>query len=141
MVKIKHHSRREIILAITYRPPKSCAKKCVDYLLETFNNIPRVDRSEVVIIGDLNINYGDLSNTNRNLLKHLTYFEAFTGMKQLINHPIRFGQIASTIDLILTNSDTIATSGVIPINLSDHEVVFVTSKKYKTQNTKKGSPW
>ena len=106
----------------------------VDHLLETFNNIPRVDRSEVFIIGDLNINYGDLSNTNRKLLKD---FEAFTGMKQLINHPTRFGQSASTIDLLPTNSGTIVTSGVIPINLSDHELVFVTSKKEKLRTPKK----
>ena len=133
-IKIRQHSRRDILIGIVYRPPQACAKKCIEYLNDICATIPRINRSELFLIGDFNVNYDDFPNPNRRLLKD---FESLSGMKQLITSPTRFGQIPSTIDLIFTNSDTVAKSGVMPVNVSDHELIFVTSKKEKTKIPKK----
>ena len=54
-VKIKHQSRRDILLGILYRPPQADAKKCFKYLADCINGIPRINRSEIFLLGDYNI--------------------------------------------------------------------------------------
>ena len=53
-----------------------------------------------------------------------------TNLKQQIQLPTRGDHC---IDLIYLNCDYIATSGVMPLLLSDHELIFVTRKKSKTK--------
>ena len=77
-------------------------------------------------MGDFNVNYADSRNPAR---KNLTDFEALTGLKQLITQTTRFARSNSTIDLIYSNSDNVINSGTLHINVSDHEVIFVSRKK------------
>ena len=51
--------------------------------------------------------------------------ELNTGLRQLIGRPTR----GHTSDLIYTNSPDIANSGVLDLNISDHDLIFVTKKK------------
>ena len=52
--------------------------------------------------------------------------ETLSGFRQIIDKPTCKG---NCIDLIFTNSNDIANSGVLDINLSDHDLVFATNKK------------
>ena len=56
------------------------------------------------------------------------------GFDQIIKEPTRFSSTKnSCLDLIGTNSDNIAYSGVCNVNISDHELVFFTRKKIKVK--------
>ena len=84
-------------------------------------------------MGDMNINFLDTRNPNTKALKSLmqTY-----GLQQVVKEPTRYSKNnnPTLIDLIFTNCDKIADKGTKNLNLSDHELVFVTKKKLK--NTK-----
>ena len=84
-------------------------------------------------MGDMNINFLDTRNPNTKALKSLmqTY-----GLLQVVQEPTRYSKNnnPTLIDLIFTNCDKIADKGTKNLNLSDHELVFVTKKKLK--NTK-----
>ena len=50
------------------------------------------------------------------------------GLSTVLSHHVNLRK-SSAIDLILTHSTTISQQGVIPIELSDHEMVYASSKK------------
>ena len=103
-------------------------KKFTDLITEIVNKIPNLNKQDIFILGDFNINYADNRNKGR---KHLKDFESLTGLKQLITQTTRYSSINSTIDLIFTNSDYINNHGTLHIDLSDHEAIFVSRKKAK----------
>ena len=66
---------------------------------------------------------------NKSFLNTIKQF----GLRQLINEPTRYSsEKNSGIDLIFTNSDIVAKSGVANINLSDHQMILLSRKKVKT---------
>ena len=79
--------------------------------------------NEIFITGDFNINYLNLQDSST---KQLIEFEQLSGLKQLILHPTR-GQ--NCIDLTFSNSIDIANAGVLSMNISDHDLIFITKKK------------
>ena len=84
----------------------------------------------IFIIGDFNINYAATTNKDRKLLKE---FETMTGLKQIIDQPPRYARNNTTIDLIFTNSEHISNRGTLNLNISDHEIIYITRKKKKEQ--------
>ena len=60
--------------------------------------------------------------------KLLKWFEQRSSLKQIITDITRFSTQNSTIDLIFTDSLCICNSGTLDVNLSDHEMIFVTRK-------------
>ena len=87
---------------------------------------------DVFIMGDFNIDRIKRENDYRQLS---TMFET-KGYNQLINEITRYSTQSSCIDLIFTNSNQIFESGTLPVNLSDHEMIYVTRKKVKIKNRK-----
>ena len=83
---------------------------------------------DVFVIGDFNIDYSNNRAVGKNYLKDL---EMSTGLKQLIKEPIRYGTSNTLIDLVFTNCDFVFESGVLDINLSDHEGIYLIRKKRK----------
>ena len=77
----------------------------------------------------MNINYLDKRNPARKLMKNL---ENSTGLKQVIETPTRITNTTSTlIDLMYTNAQHIMDKGIIHLNISDHEAIFLSRKKQK----------
>ena len=77
----------------------------------------------------MNIDYMEVRNSS---WKHLKKLENNFGLKQIIKNQTRIStNRESTIDLILTNSQYISNSGVLHMNISDHETIFLTRKKKK----------
>ena len=62
--------------------------------------------------------------------------ERATGLRQLVNDTTRYSTVNTTIDLIFINSDCIANSGVLNVNVSDHQARYVTRKKTRVSNEK-----
>ena len=89
---------------------------------EVFPNIP--DRAELQ----------KRDNADTKILKWL---EQQLGLKQIINDITRFSNTNSCIDLILTNSLLVFDRGTLDVNISDHEMIYVTRKH--TKKTKNAS--
>ena len=127
-LKVKHKSRKDLVVGVVYRQPQGNVKTFTDLLTETVNKIRRIDKSDIFIIGDFNVNYEDVGNQGRKLLNDM---ESLTGLRQLIRETTRYSSTKSTIDLIFTNSNWVSDNGTFTINISDHEPIYVTRKKEK----------
>ena len=128
-LSIKNPKHRDYTIGIVYRPPQGNIKKFTDLITETVNKIPNLNKQDIFMLGDFNINnYADSKNKGR---KHLKDFESLTGLKQLITQTTRYSSINSTIDLIFIYSDYINNHGTLHIDLSDHEAIFGSRKTPK----------
>ena len=127
-VTIKNDNQRKIIIGTLYRPPQGNVKEFVEALTVVVNDIVDGTKADIFILGDFNINYQESNTPDK---KNLKNFESLTGLKQLIDKPTRYAVNNSTIDLILTNSSFVTASGVLELNCSDHEAIYVTRKKPK----------
>ena len=87
-----------------------------------------LDKSDIVIGGDFNINHTKPRQDNTKKLKHFANQNQFT---QYIKDPTRPLQNDSIIDLIFSNCQNIQDSGSLSWNLSDHIPVFIKIKKTK----------
>ena len=58
------------------------------------------------------------------------------GMKQFVNGITRHSKSKSCIDLIFSNSEYISDSGILDLNLSDYQAVFITKKQIKIEKYK-----
>ena len=127
-LKVKHKSQKDLVVGVVYRQPQGNVKTFTDVLTETVNKIRRIDKSDIFIIGDFNVNYDDVVNQGRKLLNDM---ESLTGLRQLIRETTRYSSTKSTIDLIFTNFNWVSDNGTFTINISDHEPIYVTRKKEK----------
>ena len=125
---------RKIVIGIVYRLPQGNCKNCCDSLdtkiEQIYSNSPI--STELFILGDFNINY---FTKNSPEMRELKWLEQKNSLSQCINTATRYSNNNSCIDLILTNSIAILESGVLDVNLSDHEMIFVTRKHTKNINT------
>ena len=116
--EIKMENSKNMSIGIIYRPPQGNTSVCCDSLINCVI---------VFLLGDFKINYFDKKSQD---YKCLQRFEMLTNLKQYIQKPTRKDHC---IDLVYSNCDYIANSGVWNVLLSDHELIFVTKKKPKTQ--------
>lgn len=125
-LKINQPNMRKIIICNCYRPPTGSVEIFIDYLNDKINSIVDGTNYDIFVMGDMNIDYLKESSPARRSLKNL---ERLCGLTQIIKQPTRYSTRSSLLDLIFTNSNYILKSGVIDLNLSDHECVFVIRKK------------
>ena len=83
---------------------------------------------ELIVLGDFN--YNMLSNTESKPIKSLCHQNS---LKQVIESPTRITETSSSLlDIILTNRPHNAmVSDVVPLGISDHNLVYVTRKIYR----------
>ena len=62
-------------------------------------------------------------------------FEQNNSLTLIVKEVTRFSNHNSCIDLIFTNSNYIANSGTLDVNLRNHKKIFLTRKQLKSQNT------
>ena len=133
-VQIHNKHCKNIIIANCYHPPTGNIENFVDSLEA---NLLAVDRAknDIFVTGDINI------ALTENLCKDVKYIRSMMeqlGFVQLIKNPTRFGQTRnSLLDVIFTNSSFkyVSGSGTCDVNLCDHQMIFCTRKKVKTQKT------
>ena len=119
---------KTILIGNLYRPPQGNAKNCIDMIEHTLSNVD-LQKVEIILMGDLNL---DLLDKNNKFAKELVNTLKQMGLRQLIKEPTRYSNSKdSCLDLVFTNSNIIARSGVGNINISDHQMVFATRKKVK----------
>ena len=121
------------IIANVYRPPNSSFAEGIEKLSDSVMKTLDIIKGELVIVGDLNVNYNARHTPAVKLLKH---FEREFHLTQLINTSTRYGNKNSTcLDLIFTNMNHIVSSGTINAAITDHLPVFVIKKKQKIIST------
>ena len=76
--------------------------------------------AEIYVMGDFNINFLDQKNLNtKDIISTMKTF----GFNPLINEFTRYCQDPIFIDQIFSNSNYIAQSGILYLNLSDHAAI------------------
>ena len=108
-----------------YRPPKGDINNFCAFLLDKIEKIKSLANCEIFILGDFNINYFNKRDPHT---RALMWLENVTGFKQLTKDVTRFSANNSCLDLILTDSEHVKNCGTLDVNLSDHEMIFVTRK-------------
>ena len=121
---------RKIVIGTMYRPPQGNIPKFTKLVEKQIKDVhDRYNQPfDLFILGDLNIDYMNVRALGRSYIRDL---EELYGLKQLISEPTRYGNKPTTIDYILTNSDCVRDHGVKHLNISDHELIYVTRKKLK----------
>ena len=119
---------RKLQLSVIYRPPKGSLSNFMDCIKRTIIDVNLL-KTDVVLLGDYNINYNQRNSRGYRLLKS---FERDTGLKQLINSDNRTcPKFSSRIDLILSNIKDISTVSVLDDLISDHFPIFMVKKHKK----------
>ena len=132
-ISIRKQNNRILYIANLYRPPQGNIKKFNDYLRNCLNGLSNISKKDIFIMGDFNIDVKKKSNQNaKDLIQLLNSY----GMKQHIEGITRYGKTNSCIDLIFTNSEYIKDAGILDLNFSDHQAVFITRKKEKNTKNK-----
>ena len=117
---------KKIAVCIVYKPPSGDIENALTELTQSIEHISSTyNNTEVVIMGDLNVNYRERHCKDFESLKE---FERTHNLVQLIKDPTRITlKSKSTIDLIWTNMLHVCDSGVMQTILS--EPVYVIKKK------------
>lgn len=115
---------KPLILINLYRPPSGNILEALELIQNSLNELDQ--NSEVFILGDFNLDY----KINTPSHKKLSVFEARNCLTQYIKCNTRITNNSSTlVDHIYSNSNKIASSGVIDFNISDHFITFIIRKK------------
>ena len=132
-ISILKKTNKTILLGNLYRPAQGDIPNFIEYLDDTLSDID-LQKVEVFLMGDLNIDILDVGNGNVKALLNMT---KQLGLRQLITEPTRYSPTKdSCIDLFFTNSDIIAKAGVSNVNISDHQMIILTRKKAKSLKQK-----
>ena len=129
---------RPLVIVSIYRPPQGRYKCCCELVNEMFERANLKDNTDVFLIGDFNIDFSDRKTSE---FRELDFTTQSLGLKQLITTPTRYSfrnGVAknSKIDLIFSNSDFIAHTSTLDLNIGDHLAVLVTCKKTAVKHEK-----
>ena len=109
-----------------YRPPTGNLKLAIDCLDETHKSI-NLNKEDVFLMGDLNVNFKNKSSVD---YKKLNFLIKTNGLSQLITTTTRnTDKSKSLLDVILTNSTYISEAGTLDHFISDHQPIYVVKKK------------
>ena len=127
-IEIKRPYCKPIWMCTCYRPPSGNTKIAFDELSNAISVLDKISYvAELLIMGDLNINYTTKTSSDFKLIKE---FERKHIITQIINSPTRItNRVKSTIDLIMTDMLYVSESGVLPVAISDHLPIYLIKKK------------
>lgn len=109
---------KPIVVVLIYRPPNSNRRLACNCIKEYINQIPDIEKKELVVIGDLNWDYLDKKTQGASFITEIC--NEF-GLQQLITYPTIWSKgRASLIDLVLSNMSNIYECGCLDKCLSDH---------------------
>ena len=129
-IEIQRPKAKKLFVCSIYRAPDFPLSTLIDELNSFVNGLPL--NMELVLLGDFNVNFAHHSGdaSARTLKRHLSKFSNLHNLDQLISGPTRVTPVSSsTIDLIFVNNNHhIVESGVVPVSLSDHSLVYCVMK-------------
>ena len=118
-IEIYPKNSNSFIVGTLNRPPDSSQYLSKNFDTVLANLLKEMDNKEVIILGDINVDY--LKTTHRSIKDSFL----LNGFYQLIKAPTRVTETTATlIDVIQTNfKNNISYSTVIPAGLSDHDLI------------------
>ena len=127
-IEINRPKAKKLLVCTCYRAPNTSLPVFIDNVTAALAKLS--DDIELIILGDLNVDYGNKQKANLLLKSKLQNFANLHNLDQLIECPTRVTvNNASLIDLIfVNNSHRVVNKGVIPLPLSDHSLVYCTIK-------------
>ena len=129
IVEIVREKARNMLLFNVYRPPNGNVDKMIMHLTTVLSEIHRIDRKDLMIMGDFNVNMATDNIDSRKLIR----FGQVNDIEQLIKKPTRCtSTTANTIDLLFSKVTHVQSSGVF---MSDHMPIYLI-KKMDTQRKK-----
>ena len=124
--KVKRKNAKTITLANVYRPPAGKINLAIKALEEGLSALA-APNEEIIILGDLNIDYKNQKSPN---FKKIKFFEQANSLEQKICTTTRNSKTSSSIlDIALTNMKYIQHAGTLDSFLSDHQPIFLVKKK------------
>ena len=133
-VEISKSKAKPFIISTFYRPP-SAAIELLDFFEIFLQKVDSEDK-ESILVGDINCNLATGCETS--LSRHIQFLYDTYQYSQLINDFTRVTpKSSSIIDHLITNQpNKICYSGVLPISISDHYMIYGIRKFSST----KGEP-
>ena len=134
-IKLTPRNQKQYTIFNLYRPPNGNVSEFLSNLDDKLTDYIGLENNEIFLMGDFNLNYLDVNSINVNSLK--SNMEVL-GLSQIIDQPTRYSALnpPTLIDHLYTNSTTISNSGTFSLNISDHELIFITRKKCKIRKEK-----
>ena len=128
-VEINLPHSRSFLVSTSYRPPSAEMQLFDEY--EKFVQRCDIEHKQLILdlMGDINSDYGKTPLDIHT--RTLQFISSVYQLEQLIKEPTRVtkSSAATVIDLIFPNMvDTIATSGVIHLGISDHSLIYAVRK-------------
>ena len=130
---IKPYNLKTMVIGNIYRPNTGKHKNFTATLEQALNEIDSLPDWEIQLMGDFNLDYLVASTPG---LKNLKYITRQAGLTQLIGAPTRITPktakseaTATAIDHYYTNCKHTHAIGSIPLNISDHNLIFFSKKK------------
>ncbi|XP_028518360.1 uncharacterized protein LOC114576263, partial [Exaiptasia diaphana] len=124
-IELLRNKCKPTLICCAYRAPDVNAKDFISSLSNSMSSID-LDKSDVVLLGDLNVNLLKNSKGCKKDKQELLKFSRTYDFKQLIKEPTRITDTSrSLIDLIFVNNEhRITKSGIVPLTISDHSLIF-----------------
>ena len=120
---------RKLVLGVAYRPPNAKVKDAMSELSLSIEYIRNLSDAELIVSGDLNINYNLKHSKSFEIVKKL---ERKFNLNQIVKYPTRIVEGSkSLLDLIFTDAEFVCKSGIVDTEISDHLPVFLVKKKDK----------
>ena len=132
-ITYKNNSGKRYIICNVYRPPRGDMDIFIDTIEDIVGEVMKSKSENVYFLGDFNIDL--LDSTLKIYSDRLIDMMLQSGLMNFIKQPTRFGDKDSCLDLIFTNDSFVTNSGCIHFDLSDHEMVYLTSEIKNECNT------
>ena len=117
---------KDVLSCNMYRPPNGDLIKAISYLNDCLKNV-NLEKMDVFLLGDMNVNYKNKTSPN---FKKFNFFTPSNGLTQYISTTTRnTDKSSSLIDLALTNSKFVSSSGTLNHFVSDHQPIYIVHKK------------
>ena len=123
-IEIIRPKTKSLFICSVYKPPDAHID---NFIAELNNDISKIqENAEIVLLGDFNVDY-QRRPTDKSRLQTFARAHSFD---QLIASQTRIMEnTQSTIDLIfLNNFPRVVASGVVPLSISDHSLIFCVIK-------------
>ena len=126
IIEISKPRSMPFLVGTWYRPPNS-PRELLNLFEDTIDRID-AENSELYLLGDLNCNLL-AQNPDANTFDLLNTLDIYD-LTQLITEPTKLTPISkSLIDLCITNyPEKVTCSGVLPLGISDHSLVYIIRK-------------
>ena len=131
-LKIQIRNLKSFWICTVYRPPNTSIN-CLDNELSNSLVEALSFNKPIFILGDLNCN---MLNANDPLCQALTTFRLAFNLSQLVHQPTRVTETSkSLIDILLvSNKNLVIETKVIPVSISDYDLIYATLKLKKERS-------